>query len=143
MGTFHYTIEVGDPQGDRFETVEALVDTGATYTTLPSSMLRRLSVRPFTRRQFRLTDERVLEYELGQTWIRLNGEAIIRLVVFSESEQAMLWADTLEGFGLAVDPVGKRLLPVPALLMALLTTEAAIAKYAKLVGSAAQGVVTG
>jgi hypothetical protein len=90
-----------------------------------------------------LTDERVLEYELGQTWIRLNGEAIIRLVVFSESEQAMLGADTLEGFGLAVDPVGKRLLPVPALLMALLTTEAAIAKYAKLVGSAAQGVVTG
>ena len=30
MGTFHYTIEVGDPEGERFEPLEALVDTGTS-----------------------------------------------------------------------------------------------------------------
>lgn len=118
MGTFSYTIEVGDPQGQRFETIDALVDTGASYTTLPRSLLHRLGVRPFTRRQFRVADERMVEYEIGQTWIRLNGEAMTRLVVFSEGDQAILGADTLEGFGLAVDPIGRRLIPVPGLLMA-------------------------
>lgn len=29
MGTFRVPIEVGDPQGQRFETVQALVDAGA------------------------------------------------------------------------------------------------------------------
>ena len=35
MGTFRVTIEIGDPAGRHYETVEALVDTGATYTTVP------------------------------------------------------------------------------------------------------------
>ena len=42
MGTFQVAIEVGDPDGQRYETVEALVDSGATYTTMPESLLRRL-----------------------------------------------------------------------------------------------------
>ncbi len=54
MGTFTYTIDIGDPQGQRFERVEALVDTGASYTTLPASLLQRLGVRPFTKGRFRL-----------------------------------------------------------------------------------------
>ena len=44
MGTFLVEIELGDPEGRRYETVEALVDTGATYTTVPGSTLRRLLV---------------------------------------------------------------------------------------------------
>jgi hypothetical protein len=31
MGIFHVPIEIGDPRGERFESVEALVDTGATF----------------------------------------------------------------------------------------------------------------
>ena len=30
MGTFRVAIEIGDAAGERWETVEALVDTGAT-----------------------------------------------------------------------------------------------------------------
>ena len=33
MGAFAVTLEIGDPQGSRFETVEALVDTGATLAS--------------------------------------------------------------------------------------------------------------
>ena len=47
MGTFGVTIEIGDPQGQRFEAMNALVDTGATYTVVPASLLVRLSVTPY------------------------------------------------------------------------------------------------
>lgn len=118
MGTFSYTIEVGDPQGERFEALDALVDTGATYTTMPATILERLGVQRTERRQFRLADERVVERDVGQTWVRIDGRAFVRVVVFSEGDQALLGADSLEGFGLVVDPIGRRLIPVPGLLMA-------------------------
>ena len=34
MGVFSTPIEIGDPRGTRFEQVDALVDTGATFTML-------------------------------------------------------------------------------------------------------------
>ena len=46
MGTFNVQLEIGDPDGQRFETVEAMVDSGATFTFIPRSLLERLgSVR--------------------------------------------------------------------------------------------------
>ena len=119
MGTFRVTIEIGDPQGQSYETIEALVDTGATYTTLPASFLKGLGVIPMTRGSFTLADGRQTEMELGQTWVRLDGAAFIVPVVFGgETSQPFLGAVTLEIFRLGVDPVGKRLIPVQGLLMA-------------------------
>lgn len=46
MGTFYWPMEVSSPDGSRWETVVALVDTGASHTLLPSSLLRRLGVVP-------------------------------------------------------------------------------------------------
>ncbi len=117
MGTFHYAIEIGNPQGEKFEAVEALVDTGATYTTLPSSLLRRLGVSPRGTRRFEMADGRTIELGIGQTWVRIGGESMIRVVVFSDDDKVILGADTLEGLGLAVDPIRKRLISVPGLLM--------------------------
>lgn len=67
MGTFRVAIEIGDPTGTRWLEVEALADTGATYTSVPANIL--------------------------------------------------LGAHALEGLRLAADPVGRRLVPVPALLL--------------------------
>ena len=112
MGTFSYTIEVGDPQGERFETLEALVDTGAGYTTLPRSLLHRLGVRPFTRRQFRLADERVVERDVGQTVVRINDKAGVVLVVFEEEgKQSAVGWHTLDSLFLKVDADNQRLVP--------------------------------
>ena len=119
MGTFQYTIEVGDPQGERFETVEALVDTGASYTTVSSALLRRLGVDPIERRRFRLADDSVVERDVGQTWIRIDGRSVITLVVFGEEGTgSLLGAYTLEGLRLGVDSLNERLITVPGLLMA-------------------------
>ncbi len=119
MGTFRYPIEIGDPQGTRFERVEALVDTGASYTVVPIPILERLGVQRTERRPFRLADDSIVERDVGQTWIRIDGRSFVQLVVFGNAEGALLGAFSLEGFGLGVDPVGRRLIPVAGLLMGL------------------------
>ena len=72
MGTFRVSIEVGDPAGERYEAVEAVVDTGATYTALPATLLGELGVVPHARATFLLADGRQVEREIGRTWIRVT-----------------------------------------------------------------------
>ena len=118
MDTFQITAEIGDPQGSCYEPLELLVDTGATYTTLPSSTLKRMSVAPHARGIFVLADARRVELEIGRTWIRLEGMEEVVLVVFGdERAPPLLGAVTLETFQLAADRGSRRLVPVPGLLM--------------------------
>jgi clan AA aspartic protease len=125
MGTFTVQIQVGDPQSQRFVEVEALVDTGATHTVLPRSLLTSLGVRPIERVPFHLADERVVEYEVGEVRVRLDGRERTTIVVFGPGDtNALLGATTLELFNLAVDPVRQRLIPVPGLMMGVESREA-------------------
>jgi aspartyl protease family protein len=119
MGTFRVEIEVGDPGGQRFERVDALVDTGAPYTSLPRPLLDALGVIPHARDSFLLADGRRVERDIGRTWIRIGGEVEMTLVVFADAAgPALLGAYALEGLRLAADPVARRLVPVPGLLLA-------------------------
>ena len=118
MGTFRVEMGIGDLQGQQYEYVEALVDSGSTYNILPASVLRRLGVQVRRSGTFRLADGRSVQRELGQTWVRLNNEEYIAPVVFGDEDaQPLLGAVTLEIFGLGIDPVGMRLIPVEGLMM--------------------------
>jgi clan AA aspartic protease len=118
MGTFRVVIQIGDPAGERWETVEALVDTGATYTMVPASLLERLGVTIHASDTFEMADGRRVEHDIGQSWIRVGGRSVVTLLVFGNAEAApLLGAYSLEGLRLAPDPIGRRLVPVPGLLM--------------------------
>jgi len=111
-------MEIGDPQGRRWEAVDALVDTGSTYTWTPRGLLERLGVRPQFRREFQTADGRVVQREMAETRVRLDGEDRMTLVVFGgEGDVVLLGAYTLEGFALAPDPVNRRLVRVRGLAM--------------------------
>jgi predicted aspartyl protease len=117
MGAFSATVEVGDPQGQRFRAVEALADAGASYTTLPSSLLCDLGVGPHGQRPFLLATGSTVVRDIGRTWVRIDGRAEMTIVVFAdEGALPLLGAVTLEEFGLGVDPVAQKLVPVPGLL---------------------------
>ena len=117
MGTFRTVIELGDPSGLYWEPLEVLVDTGATYTMVSERILTRLGVVPHVAAEFELADGRQVSRDIGRTWIRIAGRAELTLVVFGDAEsQPVLGAYALEGFMLAVDPVGGRLVSVPGLL---------------------------
>jgi len=118
MGTFKVAFEVSDPRGERWEWVEALVDTGASYTWIPASVMRELGIEPTLRFPFVLADGREIERDVVEMRVRLDGDERTTLVVFGdEGTQPLLGAYTLEGFRLAPDPVNQRLISVPGLLM--------------------------
>lgn len=117
MGTFSSTFEIANLAGERFVEVTALVDTGATYTTIPANVLVRLGVNIEGRRRFELADNSVVEYPVGQVRMRLEGQELVVLAVFaSEEADPLLGVTALEIFGLGADPINQCLIPIPALL---------------------------
>lgn len=121
MSVFYVTIALGDPQGERFEELQALVDTGATWTWVPRDVLLRLGNKPTLKRKLRTADNRVIERDGTEVLIRIGDETLTTLCIFGdEGSELLLGAVTLDGFSLAPDPVNKRLVPVVGLLMSLL-----------------------
>jgi len=88
MSHFSVSIELGDTTGARFERVEAVVDTGATFAAAPRALLERLGVRPIDRQRFRLADGRVVENEVGEVLIRLEGKQRTTPVIFNRAGRA-------------------------------------------------------
>jgi clan AA aspartic protease len=117
MGSFRVTVDLANLAGGRFERIEALVDTGATYTWVPKEILDRLEVRPEEEWPFVLADGREVKYPIGSVRLRFGGRTRSTVAVFGDLEsEALLGVVTLEELGLAADPVGRRLVPVPGLL---------------------------
>ena len=112
MGTFDWSMRISSMDGRQTRDIEATVDTGAAYTTLPTRLLRELGVAPMGKRRFLLADGRRTEMDIGRAWVTIDGDSEVTLVVFGEDDApALLGAYTLEGLALAVDPVGQRLVP--------------------------------
>ena len=117
MGTFNVEFEISDFAGNRFERVEALVDSGATYTVLPSALLADLGVKPHRTMTFELADGSLIERDFGRVWVKLAEGEEMSPVIFGDSNDApLLGAVTLEIFGLGIDPMNGRLVPVNALI---------------------------
>ena len=116
MGTFRTNIEIGDQAGQRFVQIEALVDTGATFTKAPKSLLEALNIPVDRNYTAILADGRRVPRQQGWATIRLQGQQFPTAVTFGEEgEPILLGAIALEQALLAVDPHGQRLVPVDAL----------------------------
>ena len=115
MGTFPYPIILYSRDGSRKHRVEALVDTGATYTR---PILEELGYKPSLKRRLRLADGKVIERDGCEVVVEIDGSRLTTIAIFGDpGSEALLGAVTLEQFSLAPDPVSKRLVPVEALLM--------------------------
>ena len=111
MGTFYVTIGVAHPSGNGDCTeVTALVDTGATHTMLPASLLERLHIEPRSCRTLRYADGRTEILSAGEARISYEDEALTCLVVFGPEDVRLLGASALETLGFMVDPIGKKLI---------------------------------
>lgn len=118
MSIFHYPLEVTGPNSSGFQEVIALVDTGATFTQIPATLLQNLGVLPTETVRFRLANGSTLQRAIGETQVRIEGQIVNTVVVFGEDNaDALLGVYTLERALLAVDPAGQRLIPTDALLV--------------------------
>ena len=118
MGTFNARIGVSDGNGGPTEWVEAAVDTGATWTMLPDSVLRDVvGVEPTAYRIFTFADGRESELPVGQACVSVGDEQRFCTVVFGEEGQYLLGATSLQTFGLIADTTNHRLIPAPKLTL--------------------------
>lgn len=118
MGTFRYPIEIAATEEGPFVQVDAIVDTGATYSQFPRSLIAHLGVSPREQAEFVLADGRRVRRDLAIVTVRLDGRIRPSVcVVGEEGTEALLGAVTLESFGLTADPVNRRLVSAPLYLL--------------------------
>ena len=116
MGTFDARIGVSDGNGGKTHWMTAAVDTGATFTVLPDSILRdRIGIEPRRQALFTLADGREKLYPVGDAWLRVGGQESYSPVVFGDEGQYLLGATSLQTLGLIPDTTSHRLIPAPKL----------------------------
>ena len=112
LGVFNWPVRLESMDRQRSLEIEAMVDTGASYTIVPAALLNDLGVQPIDKITLVLADGRPVEYDLGEAHATINGRSIPTLVVFGDDHaRTLLGAYTLEGLRLAVDPAHGRLVP--------------------------------
>ena len=117
MGTFSVPVTVGNPDSAAREKVDALVDTGSTFSVMPASLLQRLGIEPTWTRRLRLANGEVEVRQTGLAFFEVNGMAGAARVVLGPENLHILGANTLEDLSFVVDPINKRLIAEDALLM--------------------------
>lgn len=114
MGTFSVSVGIGNPKGGDLHWVEAMVDTGATHSMVPSSLLEQLlHLKPLKVLEFELGDGSVKSYGFGVARFRINDEEMPCPIVFGPEDEYLLGATTLENFNLIPDTSDLRLIPAP------------------------------
>lgn len=119
MGIFHVDIDVMASRDGDAERHSVLVDTGASYLSLPGSVLSRLGYRPLDRQRVIFATGHVAVWPVTEVRVRLaDRERTVMAFFADEATPKLVGAQTLESFGLGVDPLGRRLIPVDAYLAA-------------------------
>ena len=121
MGTFKTKFHVWNPEHpEKVEELEAFVDTGAAFSWVSRQRLERLGVGPTRRMPFRTIEGRVLERDLATVYVSTDGYSVPDVVVMAEpGEVEVLGAHSVEGLGMAADPVQKKLVPTIMLALAV------------------------
>jgi len=115
----HVVVEAGllsPVTGERL-VVEAMIDTGATFTTLPKSVADRLRLVEVTRRRLRTASG---EEMLPESYVTIDvmGERTTTPVLVSEKmDRVLLGVLTLEALALKVDPKTGKLEKTELLLL--------------------------
>jgi predicted aspartyl protease len=119
MSVFSAKLTILNPtQPSRSEEIEAMVDTGASYSWVSRSRLAALDVRATRRMTFRTIEGRTIERDVAAVFVKVDGRIGGDTVVMAEEgDFEVMGAFTLESLGLAADPVKKILVPTVGLAL--------------------------
>src|SRR5881628_2739602 len=97
--------------------VNFLIDSGAVYSLVPSSTLKRLGIRPHRKVDFALADGTTITRKVGDAYFEFRGEGGAAPVIFGEpGDEPLLGATTLESLGLVLNPFKRQLVPMRQML---------------------------
>ena len=110
MGEFYWRVGVWSADGGSLETVEALVDTGSSYSVFPRRMLERLGIAKRFVLPFEQADGSVIDRDVGLAMLVINDSESSMRVIFGEDDaESLIGSNALQEFLLLVDPVGEQL----------------------------------
>ena len=118
MGITRLDIKVENPtDGERNESVGGLLDTGATFSVVPSEVLHRIGIQPKGEQVFTLADGSHIERKKGVALFRYGDRFGGATVIFGEAnDSTLIGVTTLEALGMAFNPITRELYPLPMLL---------------------------
>lgn len=105
------TLTVSNPAHPNKKLTENfLVDSGATYTVVPSEFLKKLGIKPTREEEFFLADGKKIKRKVGNAIYEYQGIEGAAPVLFGEkNDDLLLGAFTLEAIGLTLDPLKRTL----------------------------------
>ena len=114
-------VEVANPGNPRVtEKLEFLIDSGAIYSVVPTPILKKLGIKPIGSQEFRLADGSKIVRKKGGAFFKYGRRVGVADVVFGErGDYVLLGVLTLEALGLALDPLRRKLKPLPMVLAVL------------------------
>ncbi|HIE53350.1 MAG TPA: aspartyl protease [Armatimonadetes bacterium] len=117
MGITYIEGVVTGPTGKQ-ATVRFLVDSGATYTLLPSEVWQAIELTPQRSAVFTLADGTTIERQISECHIVLpQGQAHTPVILGEPEDEPLLGVVTLEILGLVLNPFTRRLQPMRMLLV--------------------------
>jgi clan AA aspartic protease len=116
MGITYVEGIVEGPEGR--QTVQFLIDSGATYSLLPLNVWQAIGLKPKRTLEFRLADGTPIIRGVSECYIMLTeGEGHTPVLLGEESDEALLGVVTLEILGLVFNPFKRTLQPMKMLLV--------------------------
>ena len=118
MGLTHVRATIANPaRPERRSRVRLLVDSGALYSVMPATVLRRLGIEPHGTRTFALADGTEIRRGIGGATFILLGERAPSPVIFGEEgDSVLLGTVSLEALGFMLDPLKRTLKPLRMIL---------------------------
>ena len=112
VGTFSADFILWNADQTVSRSLNGLVDTGASYTMIPASILEDLGIERKQNQTFQLADGSRRRYGLGFAEMELEGQRGWVHVIFGpENNRILIGAFALEVFALAADAKYRRLIP--------------------------------
>lgn len=112
MGMTKVTLTIKNPRSPATNTYksEFLVDSGATYTVVPSYQLKKMGIKPTREEKFVLADGKIISRKVGNALFEFKGIESAAPVLFGQrGDSHLLGIFTLEALGLSLDPFKRRL----------------------------------
>ena len=116
MGETWVEIGLANLERTKSKKVKALVDTGASLTTLPRKLADELGIKA-ERQEMVATGAGLIKIDRGRAWISLEGKEDVFPVWISDIiDKILVGVVVLETFGFEVDPTTGKLKERPLLL---------------------------
>lgn len=108
MGDTYARLKIHGPKGVR--EVEALVDTGATYTKIPRELAESVGLSLEYKTEVELADQRLVRRKLGLAQVEIAGvRRPVLLSVSEDDEHPLVGYTTLELLEFKVNPLTRSL----------------------------------